>query len=254
MAKVDAAWSGAKRTFGSAVMQQLLPMLKQVTEWIAKNPAKIREMATELAGGVVTAVTRIKDGIAWIWEHRGDIAEWATGLAVAFTAAAVALNPILAGIALLAALGAASKPRTQAQEDKALLTGAKQQGTLGGVMALGEGPLNNGGFLGLAERYARIGAYVQDENRLLAEAKDREQQRNYETSKQFNDQVNAMVMADQAIQFSGGGLEPAQSEITLRLEGPAADQATVTKATTDGQVTVVQPGGKRTVGTKTGTF
>ena len=113
--KLDKSWTGIKRIFGAEVIRGLLPEIQKLTQWLRENPESIRKMARELAGGVVSAVTAVRDGIAWIWAHRGDILDWAKALAAIFGAGALlgSIGGIISGlktIKALAAGGAAAGP------------------------------------------------------------------------------------------------------------------------------------------------
>lgn len=86
MDKLDKSWTGVKRIFGVEVIRALLPEIERLTRWLRENPESVRRLARELGEGVATAVRGIRDGVAWIWDHRGDILTWAKTLAVVFGA------------------------------------------------------------------------------------------------------------------------------------------------------------------------
>lgn len=129
MAKVGSAWQGAKQTFGSEVMRALLPRLKEMTEWISKNPAKIREIATALATGVVTAVDKISAGLKWVWDNGATIGTVFAGI---FLAATGPIGAVLAGLASLVAM--IQLIETLADPMKKLFPGGKAEPELAGKM------------------------------------------------------------------------------------------------------------------------
>ena len=86
MDKLDKSWTGVKRIFGVEGIRALLPEIERLTRWLRENPESVRRLARELGEGVATAVRGIRDGVAWIWDHRGDILTWAKTLAVVFGA------------------------------------------------------------------------------------------------------------------------------------------------------------------------
>lgn len=84
--KVKKTWGGAKQIFGVEVIRALMPDIERLTRWLRENPDSVRKLARELGEGVATAVRGIRDGVAWIWDHRGEILTWAKTLAVVFGA------------------------------------------------------------------------------------------------------------------------------------------------------------------------
>lgn len=253
VAKVETAWMGAKHTFGAAVMRQLLPHLKEMTSWISRNPAKIREIASELAGGVVKAVLAVKDAFAWIWERRADIADWAVGLGVTFAGIAAAMHPVLAAIAGLAMLGATAAsrlPKNQTEADKNLLDASERAGTLGGAMATFEntGGLNRGGFMGLAQSFAGVGAFLSDEDQLLAEAADRRRRDNSVESQAFNDAQRVLMLAQPSSsvmpELEQSLEEPGKLEVTVSVKDDRVQVEKVESVGVDAKVKT----GRRTAG------
>lgn len=244
MARVGAAWTGAKQTFGAEVMRQLLPQLKAMTEWIAQNPAKIREMAVEFATGVVTAVDKIAAGLKWVWENADAIGK---GLAAAFAVAVAAVSPILGAIAALAALAAQGKPRTGAEKDKSLIEGHKRAGTIGGAMGLFENRLNEGGLFGLAAGVMDVGDFVSREGQILGEATDRRRRDNFVESESFNAAQRVLMLS----QPSASGTGPDQSlAVELTINDPGGNVVGTPTVKADGVAAkVTKRTGQRTAGT-----
>lgn len=154
--KLDKSWTGIKRIFGAEVIRGLLPEIQKLTKWLRENPESIRKMARELAGGVVSAVHAIRDGIAWIWRNREDILSWAKGLAVVFGVGgilgsiggivmglgAIASHPALLAVAAIAAaitaavVGIEKLKAIKPEEVKDTATDRRRQfGKVGGAMS-----------------------------------------------------------------------------------------------------------------------
>lgn len=249
MAKVEAAWSGAKHTFGAEVMRQLLPHLKEMTAWIAKNPAKIREIATELGGGVARAVVGIRDAIAWIVDHRDDIAKWLPGLAVGFGAVVAALNPIV-GI-LASAVAHLELIDTLLNPLKKLFPGGKDEPALEGQMGSPEWTANVQKRFGYENktpaeraRYDDAWAAAGDADamrrqmlRLVSEAPDGSQN---DWSRGMSVEPTLSVMPSQSVEV----------DVTLNIRDPGAN-AVVESVKSSGPVNVrPTKTGKRTAGTR----
>jgi len=106
MDKLDKSWTGVKRIFGVEVIRALLPEIERLTRWLRENPESVRRLARELGEGVATAVRGIRDGVAWIWDHRGDILTWAKTLAVVFGAGGLlgSIGGIIGGLPAIGGL------------------------------------------------------------------------------------------------------------------------------------------------------
>ena len=129
MSKVGTAWQGAKQTFGSEVMRALLPRLKEMTEWIAKNPAKIREIAEAFAKGVVVAVEKLTAALQWVWDNGATIGTVFAGI---FLAATGPIGAVAAGLASVVAM--IQLMETLSDPMKKLFPGGKDQPELTGKM------------------------------------------------------------------------------------------------------------------------
>ena len=275
--KLGKAWSGAKRTFGVEVMRELLPMLREATAWIRANPEGIRQIARELASGVGTAVTSIVEGVRWIWEHRGDILDWAKALAVVFGAGGIlgSVGAIVAGLksigslipggggagaggGFIAALGTAgigipaamiassvgvANEIERRDADKQVIKNLRASG--GGIRA------RFAEFdLGTARAAGDTGDAVASIARAQIKRTGVEAIINAVAGNALGNmaaQAGALNFAQQTI---GAALpKPQKVDVTVSLTGPGADQAQVVKVEGAAKITKRGPTGARTAGT-----
>lgn len=274
--KLDKSWTGVKRIFGAEVIRGLLPEIQKLTTWLRENPESIRKMARELASGVVSAVTAVRDGIEWIWAHREDILDWAKALAAIFGAGALlgSIGGIITGLKTIKALavgggaagaaggaasavgrvgwaasaGAVAGPAAAAlflspsdmeqssQTDAERLAKSRWGAGLG-VLGLGVGNVNRGGKFSGQSGLPYIDPLLFAENR----ANDRAL---YESFARIGDAV-AVARAGGA----GGFVQQAVQQVGIKvtLDGPGAAAARVT-AVEGGNATVEKRVGVRTAG------
>lgn len=271
--ELDKLKAGARFVIDTAAietMRQLLPDLRAITDSFKNNREHIAQIARDIGGGVADAIRSIKNAFVWIYDHREEVLTWAKALAVVFGAGGIlgSVNGIVAGLRTMLGLGgagaAAAAGGGAAQAGAVSLAGTVAGPALAAAFLPDQGKIDTASQRGLMDvqaeerrrRIAVLGPQFDAGIWDIASMKGPAASKVFEGFQALADAVAVWKLPGaigDAANVVGNRLG-AKSEITLRLEGPAADQATVTKATTDGQVTVVQPGGKRTVGTKTGTF
>lgn len=255
-AALGKTFEGLKRDFGSGLIEGLLPAMEELLGNVKDNRreigAMVRDLGKDVGHGIIDVAVALKDAFQW---SKGAV-EWLAGnsglLAVGGVLTVLAAHPFFA------ALGGAvwlvkwlidntPKPATQGEKDKALLDAVKKDGTLGGVMAsMGGETQGQTGPMGLAAGIMQVGAFVSDQDRLVAEAEERQKRLKQLENETFNDTNRVRMLAENALQFSdvsGGGGQ--SIEVNVNLNAP--------EGVVDGKPEVKAPAGTKVKSTATNT-
>lgn len=255
-AALGKTFEGLKRDFGSGLIAGLLPGMSDLLGYVKENRkeigATVRELGKDIGGGLVEIGKWLPKAFA---DVKGAV-EWLTGnsglIAIGGILTALAANPFFAGILLAAGaikwlIDNMPKEQTQSDKDKALLKGVKENGTLGGAMALSDGILDKGnGLFGIGDAAFNIGNFVANQDQWERDAKEREARLKQIESEAFNATLPLTAFADNTLQFSdvaGGGGQ--SIEVNVNVKAP--------DGVLDGKPEVKAPTGAKTKTTTTNT-